>query len=121
MKTQQCERCHEEKSIVMFAGRSKFVMPWCRECRALDPQGAKLINDRLRQAQLSEEALARKNEKRAQRAREIRQEQKKAEEQVRTLALDALNGIDLSSHPGREQRAIAHELKLIKDVIRAMR
>jgi hypothetical protein len=121
MKTQKCERCHEGKSIVLFRGTSKFIMPWCRECRALDPRGAKLVNDRLRQARLSEEALKRKNEKRNQRAREIRQELRKAEEIAKELALAALNSIDLSGYPPREQKAIAHELKCIKDVIRAMR
>src|SRR5438105_2748322 len=89
MKMKTCERCHEQKSIVFFHGRSKFIMPWCKECRALDPQGAKLIADRLRQAQLSEEKLKAKNEKRKLRAREIRQELRDAEETARTLALDA--------------------------------
>jgi hypothetical protein len=121
MKTKRCERCHEEKSTLLFRGRSDFIMPWCRECRALDPTGAKLVNDRLRQAQLSEEALKAKNERRAQRAREIRAEVRSAQNTACELALDALNGIDLSTYQGREKREIQSELRRIKDVVKSLK
>jgi hypothetical protein len=96
-------------------------MPWCRECRAIDPAGAKLVNDRLRQAQLSEEALRIKNEKRARRAREIKAEVKRAQNTACELALSALNSIDLSAYQGREQREIISELRRIKDVVKSLK
>ncbi len=96
-------------------------MPWCKECRALDPAGAKLVNDRLRQAQLSEEALRAKNEKRARRAREIQAEIRAAQRTACDLALSALEGIDLSEYAGRQRKEVEAELRRIRDVVRFLR
>jgi|SRR5579875_1417571 len=120
-ETKRCERCGEEKFLAVFRGRSGFVMPWCRECRALDLRGAKLVNDRLRQAQLSEEALRKKNEKRARRAREIQAEIRAAQRTACDLALSALQDIDLREYTGRSRKEIEAELRRIKDVIRSLR
>lgn len=121
MQTKTCERCHEEKSIVFFRGRAGFMMPWCRACRALDPVGAKRVNDRLRQAQLDEEKLRLKNEQRKVRAREIRAEIRGAQSKADDLALAALDAIDISSYEGREKEEIVRELKRIKDIVRALK
>jgi hypothetical protein len=120
MQTRICERCGEEQLIANFRGRATFIMPWCKECRALDPVGAKLINDRLRQAQLSEEALKAKNEKRAVRAREIRLEVRAAQEKACTLALEAIGAIDLSTCEAKERRMVERELRRIREIVKAV-
>lgn len=121
MRTKKCERCHEERALVFFRGRTSFLHPWCKECRAIDPRGAKLVGDRLRQAQLDAEKLKAKNEQRKIRAREIRAEIKGAQARADDLALAALDAIDISGFEGREKDEIARELKRVKDVIKALR
>lgn len=121
MRTKRCERCREEQALVFFQGRTDFLHPWCKECRALDPRGAKLVGDRLRQAQMDARKLKEKNEKRKIRAREIRQEIKGAQAKADDLALAALDAIDISGYEGREKDEIARELKRIKDVVKALK
>lgn len=106
---------------MFFQGRTDFLHPWCKECRALDPRGAKLVGDRLRQAQMDARKLKEKNEKRKIRAREIRQEIKGAQAKADDLALAALDAIDISGYEGREKDEIARELKRIKDVVKALK
>ncbi len=95
-------------------------MPWYKECRAIDPKGAKLVNDRLRQAQLTEEQLKEKNGKRAQRACEIKAEIKQAQDIAHQLTIAAIGNIDLSLYQGRERREIEKEMRKIRDVLKAL-
>lgn len=114
----KCERCGEQKRIGVFYGRGgTFEMPWCRECRSIDPVGAKAINDRLRQARLTKKQRAVKRERRNAQGRATRLEIKRARANACDLLVNAIAGIDLSGYSTKQQIALRAEFAIVSEMI----
>jgi len=121
MELKKCVRCNEQFPMNSFRGRSSFLMPWCKECRTLDPIGAKRINDRLRQARLDDEKLKAHNAQRAQFQREKRQSQQRSRNEAIKISCDSLQAADLSAYDDENRAYIQKYIDNIISIVRSIK
>ena len=121
MELKKCARCNEQFPMNNFRGRSSFLMPWCKECRSLDPIGAKRINDRLRQARLDDEKLKAHNAQRAQFQREKRQSQQRSRNEAIKISCDSLQAADLSAYDDENRAYIQKYIDNIISIVRSIK